>query len=165
LYYIKFEPLDFSHDPLYKIGITTKTVTHRLKQLRVSKEYSVTILKEIKFSQGLDAYNLEQKILDKFKKFIFNTFKCGGCDFMKGGGITEVFTKDILELDAPLFKKELGTPLFKNEKYNIGLSVRHAKCGGCDFMKGEGDRERVEINFKQVGIKWLMPAYVKLKVL
>jgi DNA helicase-2/ATP-dependent DNA helicase PcrA len=32
-------------------------------------------------------------------------------------------------------------------------------------MEGEGAHERVQINFRAVGIKWLMLAYAKLEAL
>lgn len=52
-------------------------------------------------------------------------------------------------------------------KYKLGQRVSHAKFGeGVVLqMEGEGAQERVQINFKQVGIKWLLLAYAHLDVL
>jgi DNA helicase-2/ATP-dependent DNA helicase PcrA len=52
-------------------------------------------------------------------------------------------------------------------KYKLGQRVSHAKFGeGVVLqMEGEGAQERVQINFKQVGIKWLMLAYAQLDAL
>jgi DNA helicase-2/ATP-dependent DNA helicase PcrA len=52
-------------------------------------------------------------------------------------------------------------------KFKLGHRVSHAKFGeGVVLqMEGEGAQERVQINFKQVGIKWLMLAYAQLDAL
>jgi len=52
-------------------------------------------------------------------------------------------------------------------KYKLGQRVSHAKFGeGVVLqMEGEGAQERVQINFKQVGIKWLILTYAQLDVL
>jgi DNA helicase-2/ATP-dependent DNA helicase PcrA len=52
-------------------------------------------------------------------------------------------------------------------KYKLGQRVSHAKFGeGMVLqMEGAGAQERVQINFKQVGIKWLMLAYAQLDAL
>ncbi len=51
--------------------------------------------------------------------------------------------------------------------YKLGQRVRHIKFGeGVVLqMEGEGAQERVQINFRQVGLKWLMLSYAKLDVL
>jgi len=51
--------------------------------------------------------------------------------------------------------------------YKLGQRVRHAKFGeGVVLqMEGEGAQEKVQINFKAVGLKWLMRAYATLEVL
>jgi DNA helicase-2/ATP-dependent DNA helicase PcrA len=51
--------------------------------------------------------------------------------------------------------------------YKLGQRVGHAKFGeGVVLqMEGSGAQERVQINFNQVGVKWLMLAYAKLDVL
>lgn len=52
-------------------------------------------------------------------------------------------------------------------KYKLGQRVSHAKFGeGVVLqMEGEGAQERVQINFKQVGLKWLILAYAQLEAL
>lgn len=52
-------------------------------------------------------------------------------------------------------------------KYKLGQRVSHAKFGeGVVLqMEGSGSQERVQINFKQAGIKWLILAYAQLDVL
>ena len=49
----------------------------------------------------------------------------------------------------------------------MGQRVSHAKFGeGVVLqMEGEGAQERVQVNFEQVGMKWLMMAYAKLETL
>ncbi len=51
--------------------------------------------------------------------------------------------------------------------YKPGQRVSHAKFGEGVVLQIEGDgaQERVQINFKPVGVKWLMLAYAKLEVL
>jgi DNA helicase-2/ATP-dependent DNA helicase PcrA len=43
--------------------------------------------------------------------------------------------------------------------------VSHGKFGEGVIlqMEGDGAQERVQINFKQVGVKWLMLAYAQLE--
>ncbi|MGR9012137.1 MAG: DNA helicase II [Gammaproteobacteria bacterium] len=52
-------------------------------------------------------------------------------------------------------------------KYKLGQRVSHVKFGeGVVLqMEGSGAQERVQINFKQVGIKWLILSYAQLDVL
>ncbi len=51
--------------------------------------------------------------------------------------------------------------------YKLGQRVRHAKFGeGVVLqMEGEGAQEKVQINFKTAGLKWLMLSYASLEVL
>jgi len=68
--------------------------------------------------------------------------------------------------------RTLVTPVVKNERlyvgseYKLGQRVRHDKFGEGVILQieGSGQQERVQINFKQVGLKWLMSAYAKLMV-
>jgi len=57
-------------------------------------------------------------------------------------------------------------PLANTGKYKLGQRVSHEKFGEGIILQleGEGAQERVQINFKQVGVKWLMLAYAKLAV-
>jgi DNA helicase-2/ATP-dependent DNA helicase PcrA len=47
----------------------------------------------------------------------------------------------------------------------MGQAIRHEKFGEGVVLQteGEGEQERVQINFRQEGIKWLMLAYAKLE--
>lgn len=57
---------------------------------------------------------------------------------------------------------ELGT---QNRQYQMGQSIRHQKFGEGVVLQteGEGEQERVQINFRKTGIKWLMLAYANLE--
>jgi hypothetical protein len=90
-YYIKFE--SENNPTLYKIGITNLSVNKRLKTIKPYKEYIPTILQELYFENGSDSLNMETKILRDFKEF-----KYIGEPIMQNGN-TELFTKDILNLD------------------------------------------------------------------
>ncbi len=50
--------------------------------------------------------------------------------------------------------------------YKLGQGVSHVKFGEGVVLQleGSGAQERVQINFKQVGVKWLMLAYANLEV-
>ena len=54
-----------------------------------------------------------------------------------------------------------------NSRYKLGQSVRHEKFGDGVVLQteGEGEQERVQINFRNAGIKWLMLAYAKLDLI
>jgi DNA helicase-2/ATP-dependent DNA helicase PcrA len=55
----------------------------------------------------------------------------------------------------------------KTSQYRLGQSVRHEKFGEGVVLQteGEGEQERVQINFRNAGIKWLMLAYAKLEII
>jgi len=52
-------------------------------------------------------------------------------------------------------------------RYKLGQRVSHVKFGEGVVLQleGEGAQERVQINFKQVGIKWLIVSMAQLNVL
>jgi DNA helicase-2/ATP-dependent DNA helicase PcrA len=60
-----------------------------------------------------------------------------------------------------------ATSLQATGSYKLGQRVSHAKFGEGVVLQleGSGAQERVQINFKQAGVKWLMLAYAKLDVL
>ncbi|MDD1618139.1 MAG: DNA helicase II [Methylococcaceae bacterium] len=60
-----------------------------------------------------------------------------------------------------------ATSLQATGSYKLGQRVSHAKFGEGVVLQleGAGAQERVQINFKQAGVKWLMLAYAKLDVL
>ena len=55
----------------------------------------------------------------------------------------------------------------QQSSFKLGQRVRHAKFGEGIILQieGEGAQERVQVNFAQVGMKWLMLAYAKLDAL
>jgi DNA helicase-2/ATP-dependent DNA helicase PcrA len=61
----------------------------------------------------------------------------------------------------PLFAASSTSP------YKLGQRVRHGKFGEGIIlqMEGDGAQERVQINFKNVGMKWLMLSFANLEVL
>ena len=63
--------------------------------------------------------------------------------------------------------KPLSTTLGNEGRYQLGQRVRHAKFGEGVVLQveGSGAQERVQINFNEVGVKWLMLAYAKLEEL
>jgi len=60
-----------------------------------------------------------------------------------------------------------ATSLQATGSYKLGQRVGHAKFGEGVILQleGAGVQERVQVNFKQAGVKWLMLAYAKLDVL
>ena len=60
-----------------------------------------------------------------------------------------------------------NTLLNQGGRYRIGQTVRHEKFGEGVVLQceGDGEQERVQINFRQAGIKWLMLAFAKLETL
>ena len=54
-----------------------------------------------------------------------------------------------------------------NSRYKLGQAVRHEKFGDGVVLQteGDGEQERVQINFRNAGIKWLMLAYAKLDLI
>ncbi len=63
--------------------------------------------------------------------------------------------------------KRKSASLQQTGTYKLGQRVKHIKFGeGVVLqMEGEGAQERVQINFREVGLKWLMLSYAKLDVL
>jgi DNA helicase-2/ATP-dependent DNA helicase PcrA len=65
---------------------------------------------------------------------------------------------------APIHDKA-GNIAQTGSRYRMGQSVRHEKFGEGVVLQteGDGEQERVQINFRNAGIKWLMLAYAKLE--
>jgi hypothetical protein len=75
---------------LYKIGITQRSLRERFEV-----DYpKITLLKLFKFETGFKAFDFEQGIIEKHKKHRYT-----GSDVLQRGN-SELFTKDILNLDA-----------------------------------------------------------------
>ena len=85
LYYLKITTN--SNKVLYKIGITNRSVNERFNLTDLSK---IEIIKQKEYENGQDAYDKEQEILKRYKKF-----KYSGKDILSNGN-TEIFTIDIL---------------------------------------------------------------------
>jgi DNA helicase-2/ATP-dependent DNA helicase PcrA len=63
--------------------------------------------------------------------------------------------------------KPVPAALGSEGRYKLGQRVRHVKFGEGVVLQVEGScaQERVQINFSEVGLKWLMLAYAKLEEL
>ncbi len=71
-------------------------------------------------------------------------------------------------ISRPVTAVQAKPAMFQTQsKYKLGQRVHHAKFGEGVILQIEGDgaQERVQINFKPAGVKWLMLAYAKLDVL
>jgi DNA helicase-2/ATP-dependent DNA helicase PcrA len=67
---------------------------------------------------------------------------------------------------APAIKPS-ASPSLSVSRYKLGQRVGHAKFGEGVILQleGQGAQERAQINFKGVGVKWLMLAYAGLETL
>lgn len=83
LYYLKIQ-----HDnkTLYKVGITNNSIEERFT---AKDRELITVLHQVHYKSGQDAYNEEQRILKQFKEF-----KYTGPDVLSSGN-TELFTDNV----------------------------------------------------------------------
>lgn len=88
LYYVRLEKDDKTY---YKIGVTNKDPAKRFNNCPGLK---VKILLLEYFDRGANALFKEQKILETYKEF-----NVKDKDFLPQGGYTELFVKDVLNLD------------------------------------------------------------------
>ena len=88
LYHLR---VDTPNGPLYKIGITNRTVQERFCKEDLE---NITVLRELHFDSGRKAYELERYYLETF-----DSLKYQGNHVLKSGGNTELFTRDIFGLD------------------------------------------------------------------
>lgn len=88
LYYVRIKREGDS--PLYKIGITNNSLARRYSVTDLQK---IECIETVEFDRGEDAYDLEQLYLRDFKSDAY-----AGEDILQSGN-TEIFTRDILELD------------------------------------------------------------------
>ena len=53
----------------------------------------------------------------------------------------------------------------RSETWRVGQSVKHAKFGVGVIIdaEGRGDDARVQVNFRNAGVKWLALEYTKLE--
>ena len=75
----------------YKIGITNRSVAQRYS---TSDREKFTVISEQHFALGRDAYEKEQSLLKKHKRY-----KYVGVDLLESGN-SELFSTDVLELDV-----------------------------------------------------------------
>lgn len=92
LYYIKFYIAN--ELPLYKIGITNRTVEDRLQGLNANNGFIATIIKEIWFENGAEALDLEKQLHQEFKEHRYLG------DAILRNGNTELFVTDVLNYDV-----------------------------------------------------------------
>ncbi len=93
LYYLR---IDTDDGPLYKIGITGKTVAERYSPSELSK---ITVLFTVNYEVGRCARDEEQKILKDNEMFLYTGKK------VLFSGNTELFTRDVLEKDIKVATK------------------------------------------------------------
>jgi len=88
LYYIRINDMSY-----YKIGITNRSVRIRFNSHADYKK--ITVIATRSFSNGQDAYNAEQAVL---KCPEYSQYRYVGPDILHSGN-TEIFTKDVLQMD------------------------------------------------------------------
>jgi hypothetical protein len=86
---------EHSESPIYKIGITNKSVEERFSALEDLERIWIVDLQY--FEDGERAVIAEREIKQRFKEYRYD-----GPKFMKGGGETEMFVYDVLGLDIEL---------------------------------------------------------------
>ncbi len=70
-------------------------------------------------------------------------------------------------MSRPAAPEKAHDILAKTRRFKLGQRVSHGKFGAGIVLQieGEGSQERAQINFEQVGIKWLMLSYANLEVI
>lgn len=103
LYYLAV--LTDNEETLYKIGITNLNVQMRYPNVDLAR---IRVVKTWSFDYGGDAAKREIAILQEFSDDLYT-----GVDVLIGAGNTELFVRDVLELDA-----EMGQHTYKQWKQN-----------------------------------------------
>lgn len=88
LYYLRVDR--FNQSPLYKIGVTNRTVAQRFRHSEDS--WRITVLSEQHYGTGSEALKEEKRIITENRAYSYS-----GPDVLVSGGNTELFTKNILE--------------------------------------------------------------------
>ncbi len=101
LYYLRVD--DYVFGPLYKIGITNRSVFERFQKRDLEK---ITIISRWQFSEGVGALGKETEILRHFKRSKYKG------EHVLTSGNSELFTKDILGLDPE--SPEPSHPIVQN---------------------------------------------------
>lgn len=91
LYYLRIVSNQFGY-PLYKIGITNRTVEDRYRGCDLKK---ITTIKTWEYPLGEDAFKMERKIINLYKNHLYQ-----GVPPLNGVGISEIFVDDVLSLDG-----------------------------------------------------------------
>jgi DNA helicase-2/ATP-dependent DNA helicase PcrA len=71
-------------------------------------------------------------------------------------------------ISRPVTAIKSPTPSLRaNSAYKLGQLVSHSKFGEGVILQieGEGGQQRVQVNFTDIGVKWLMLAYAKLETI
>jgi DNA helicase-2/ATP-dependent DNA helicase PcrA len=66
-------------------------------------------------------------------------------------------------VSRPFQAQRLGTPITSNESgFKLGQRVQHVKFGSGTIinLEGSGEHSRLQIAFKDLGVKWLLASYV-----
>ncbi len=81
--------------------------------------------------------------------------------------IQEVRMREQVSRPVTAVGSSISGQIRQKNTFKLGQHVSHTKFGEGVVLQveGEGAQERVQINFREVGIKWLMLAYAKLEVL
>ena len=87
-YYVRIET---DGGPVYKIGVTNKTVAERFSRETVG----IKPIKEWEFNAGIEALDFERNILTRFQAQRYD-----GPPILTHGGDTEIFEVDVLDLDV-----------------------------------------------------------------
>jgi hypothetical protein len=97
VYYVKItDPLGKT---MYKIGVTLINVESRFSS-ELNSGYTIETLATWTFTDGTDAILKEKEILSTYSEYLLNKGTRGINKFLVNGGNTEVFTKDVLNLDT-----------------------------------------------------------------
>ena len=92
VYYVRFDRE--GETPIYKIGITNTTTKRRLKSLRIKPGIKHTVLKEIRFKEGMHAAEAEKSFHNEFLEYRYI-----GPPIARNGN-TELFSRDVLGYDT-----------------------------------------------------------------
>ena len=103
LYYLAV--LTDNSETLYKIGITNLSVQKRFPNIDLAR---IRVIQTWSYERGAEAAKREVEILQEFSDDLYT-----GIDVLIGAGNTELFVRDVLDLDS---EKELQ--VFKQWKQN-----------------------------------------------
>jgi hypothetical protein len=79
---------------IYKIGYTSRTITHRLTTMNIKPNINITILATLNFNKLVDAYNMEQVLHKEHSKERYYGER------LMESGYSECYRSDVLGLDC-----------------------------------------------------------------